>query len=167
MIHAFFQTSFHSLLSTDIASQDFEVSLPPQGQEGDFAIACFSLAKKIGKNPADTASLLAEGLVSSEMIDSARAVGPFLNVSMSQAFFTQAIRDYTLPTYTPRDETIIVDYNQPNIGKPLHIAHLCTPSFGQPAINLLRYMGYTVYGDMHQGDWGGIFGKLIVAWEKW
>lgn len=26
-------------------------------------------------------------------------------------------------------------------------------------------MGYKVIGDMHQGDWGGIFGKLIVGWK--
>ena len=75
---------------------------------------------------------------------------------------------YVLPFYTGNeDKTVVVDYNQPNIGKPLHIGHLCTPSFGQSAINLLRYQGYRVYGDMHQGDWGSIFGKLITAWKKY
>ncbi len=52
-----------------------------------------------------------------------------------------------------------------NIGKPLHIGHLCTPLFGQATINMLRLMGYTVIADMHQGDWGGIFGKLITGWK--
>jgi len=52
-----------------------------------------------------------------------------------------------------------------NIGKPLHIGHLCTPLFGQATINMLRLLGYTVIADMHQGDWGGIFGKLITGWK--
>lgn len=52
-----------------------------------------------------------------------------------------------------------------NIGKPLHIGHLCTPLFGQATINLLRTTGYEVTADMHQGDWGGIFGKLITGWK--
>ena len=26
-------------------------------------------------------------------------------------------------------------------------------------------MGYDVTADMHQGDWGGIFGKLITGWK--
>ncbi|MEI6711811.1 MAG: arginine--tRNA ligase [bacterium] len=72
---------------------------------------------------------------------------------------------WKLPVWEKRNETVIVDYMGANIGKPLHIGHLCTPLFGQATINMLRLMGYMVIADMHQGDWGGIFGKLITGWK--
>ncbi len=65
------------------------------------------------------------------------------------------------------NETIVVDYIGLNVGKPFHIAHLCTPSIGQALINLHRYLGYSVIGDNHLGDWGGLFGKLIAGYKKY
>lgn len=64
-----------------------------------------------------------------------------------------------------KNETIIVDYIGANVGKPLHIGHICTPSIGQVICNVYRHLGYDVIGDSHFGDWGGIFGKLITAWK--
>jgi len=64
------------------------------------------------------------------------------------------------------NQTIVVDYIGANIGKPLHIWHLCTPSIGQVIINIYRYLGYTVFGDTHVWDWG-LFGKLIAAHKRY
>lgn len=64
-------------------------------------------------------------------------------------------------------ETIVVDYIGMNVGKPPHIGHICTPLLGQSIINALRYAGYTVIGDSHLGDWGSLFGKLIVGYKKY
>lgn len=54
-----------------------------------------------------------------------------------------------------------------NVGKPPHIGHICTPLLGQAMINMLRFMGYHVIGDSHLGDWGSLFGKLIVGYKKY
>ena len=62
-------------------------------------------------------------------------------------------------------KTIVVDYIGANAGKPLHIGHLCTPSVGQTICNIYNHLGYRVIGDSHFGDWGGIFGKLIVLYK--
>jgi len=48
----------------------------------------------------------------------------------------------------------VVDYVGVNVGKPLHIGHLCAPSIGQAIINSYRHRGFRVIGDIHQGDWG-------------
>ena len=64
-----------------------------------------------------------------------------------------------------KNETVVVDYIGANAGKPLHIGHICTPSVGQTIINIHEYLGYDVIGDSHFGDWGGIFGKLILIYK--
>ncbi len=64
------------------------------------------------------------------------------------------------------NKTIVVDYIGANAGKPMHIGHICTPSIGQVICNTYRHLGYTVIGDSHYGDWGGIFGKLIAAGKR-
>jgi len=64
-----------------------------------------------------------------------------------------------------RGETIVVDYIGANAGKPLHIAHICTPSIGQTIVNVHEHLGYNVIGDSHFCDWGGIFGKIIWAYK--
>lgn len=76
-----------------------------------------------------------------------------MNLFLTDSIYIEETLQWQLPTFTKRDETVIVDYMGANIGKPLHIGHLCTPLFGQATINLLRFMGYTVIADMHQGDW--------------
>jgi arginyl-tRNA synthetase len=88
-----------------------------------------------------------------------------VNLFLVDAVYVEETSKWQFPIWEKRDETVIVDYMGANIGKPLHIGHLCTPLFGQATINMLRLMGYTVFADMHQGDWGGIFGKLITGWK--
>jgi arginyl-tRNA synthetase len=91
--------------------------------------------------------------------------GGFVNLFVTDEFYAQELSVWKFPTWEKNNEKIIIDYMGANIGKPLHIGHLCTPLFGQATINLLRTMGYDVTADMHQGDWGGIFGKLITGWK--
>ncbi len=61
----------------------------------------------------------------------------------------------------------MIDYIGANVGKPLHIGHMCTPNQGQVFVNLFRKLGYQVIADSHLGDWGIIFGKLILAYKNY
>lgn len=65
------------------------------------------------------------------------------------------------------DDIVCIDFIGVNVGKPGHIGHLCTPTHGQTYANLMRYRGAKVIRDSHFGDWGGIFGKLIVAYHRY
>ena len=63
--------------------------------------------------------------------------------------------------------TILVEYGQENIAKPMTVGHLRSNIIGQSLVNIFEFLGEKVVSDNHLGDWGTQFGKLIVAYKKW
>lgn len=64
-------------------------------------------------------------------------------------------------------QTILVEYSQPNIAKPMHFGHLRTTVIGESLKRLLRAVGAQALGINHLGDWGSQFGKLLAAYKRW
>jgi arginyl-tRNA synthetase len=54
-----------------------------------------------------------------------------------------------------------------NVGKPLHIWHLCPTSTGQAIVNVHKYLWWDIIVDNHMWDWWSLFGKLIVWYQKY
>ena len=152
-------------MQKDGTSDMFQISLPPDRKFGDICINIFPAVKITKMPPAQLAEEVLNFMRNEPYVTDGNIQGGFVNLFVTDGFYTTELAAWKLPTWGKKDETIIVDYMGANIGKPLHIGHLCTPLFGQASINFLRTMGYTVIADMHQGDWGGIFGKLITGWK--
>lgn len=100
--------------------------------------------------------------------------GPgFINITLKYNLILQYIntlsKDPQLGFEKPiKSEKIIIDYGGQNIAKPMHVGHLRSSVIGQSLKDLLRFMGHTVLGDIHMGDWGTQMGMLIIAiQEKW
>lgn len=145
--------------------ESFQFTLPPDRKFGDVCINIFPAVKAAKCPPAVLAEEVLASMRNESFVTDGNIQGGFVNLFVTDEFYFRELTTWKLPEFSAKNETIIVDYMGANIGKPLHIAHLCTPLFGQATINLLRKMGYTVTADMHQGDWGGIFGKLITGWK--
>lgn len=157
----------------DVELWDIKLEFPPKKELWDFAFGCFVLSKDLKKNPAMIASELVELLQEEELIESASAAGPYLNLKISKQIFVDALKsiyeniDTFLAPNIGNNEKIVIDYIGANVGKPLHIGHMCTPNIGQAMINLYKHLGYNVISDSHIWDWGIIFGKLITAYKLW
>lgn len=157
--------------------EDIKLETPPKKDMWDISFGCFLLARELKKSPQDIAKLLVEVMSNDPKktleIEKISAMGPYINFYLSTESyieeFTSLIAWENL--YWDREqnakETIYIDYIGANVGKPLHIWHMCTPSQWQVFINLFKKKWYTVISDSHLGDWGIIFGKLIVAYEKY
>jgi arginyl-tRNA synthetase len=150
------------------------LEVPPDPKMGDLALPCFTLAKKLRKSPAEIASLAAERFVLPEGVASARAVGPYLNVSFDPgAYASEVLGDISREgdRYGCSDNgdgrTVVVDYSSPNIAKTFHIGHLRSTSIGNALANLYRANGWKVVRVNHLGDWGTQFGNLFIAHSKW
>jgi len=58
-------------------------------------------------------------------------------------------------------KTVIVDYGGANVAKPLHVGHLRAAVIGEAIKRMGRFVGHTVIGDVHLGDWGLQMGLII------
>lgn len=143
----------------------FSITVPPDKKMGDICLNIFGAVKQLKTSPQTLGASLAEYFTQQDCITDVQVLWGFVNLFLTDEIYIEETSKWKLPVWEKRNETVIVDYMGANIGKPLHIGHLCTPLFGQATINMLRLMGYTVIADMHQGDWGGIFGKLITGWK--
>ncbi len=59
-----------------------------------------------------------------------------------------------------------MDYGGANVAKPLHVGHLRSAIIGESVKRICRYMGDTVIGDAHLGDWGLQIGLVIREVQK-
>lgn len=157
----------------NVELDEIKLEFPPKKDMWDFAFGCFVLSKDTRKNPAIIANELVELLKNNELIEELNAAGPYLNLKISKQIFVWALKnmfenkqDFLAPNIW-NNEKIIIDYIGANVGKPLHIGHICTPIQWQVMINLYNKLGYDVISDSHIWDWGIIFWKLITAYKLW
>ena len=161
---------------TDLTPQEVEAALeiPHDPKLGEYAFPCFPLARRLKKSPQIIASDLAEHPWSSEYLERAESVGPYLNFYVRRSFLFKTLLPQILregPVYGTLKEgegkTVLVDYSAPNIAKPFSVGHLRSTVIGNALCRLYRALGYKVVGINHLGDWGTQFGKLIVAYRRW
>lgn len=128
------------------------------------AMAC---AKAAHKAPFMIADEIQAVLIKNEMFEKVESVKPgFLNMDISNEFLGKYVLEMSgsehfgcEPVKNPR--TIVIDYGGANVAKPLHVGHLRPAIIGEAIKRMLKYMGNTVYGDTHLGDWGYQIGLLI------
>jgi len=124
-------------------------------------------AKAYKKKPIDIANEVVEKLKGSRMFSEANAVMPgFINLRLNPEYLAEYVNELAAdPKYglteAAAPETIIVDYGGANVAKPLHVGHLRSAVIGESLKRIGRYMGHTVIGDVHLGDWGLQMGLII------
>lgn len=147
---------------------DYSLARTPDARFGDLACnAAMLLAKKLAKNPRELAAELAAVFESDAFIARVEVAGPgFLNFFLQDgAILAAAADNFALPVIQPK--TVLIEYGQENIAKPMSVGHLRSNIIGKSLVNIFGFLGHRVITDNHLGDWGTQFGKLIVAYKKW
>ena len=106
------------------------------------------------------------------MFSQVDAVAPgFLNLKVKEAFVGDYLNEMRgsekfglEPVAHPK--TIMIDYGGPNVAKPLHVGHLRSAIIGESIKRMGRYVGHTMIGDVHLGDWGLQMGLIITELHK-
>lgn len=143
-------------------------------KHGDYQInGILPLSKQLKQNPRALAESVVRELAGEEAIASADVAGPgFINLTLSDAWLSRVLAVQVLDL--ARDgvpeselrERVVVDFSGPNIAKQMHVGHLRSTIIGDAIVRLLRFVGHTVTGDNHLGDWGTQFGLLIVGMRE-
>jgi arginyl-tRNA synthetase len=136
--------------------------------QANFAMA---LGKVLGKKPAEVAKEIVDATPTDGVIETPTVAGPgFINLKLSDAWIAEQVQKIAADdrlgvakATTPK--TFVIDLSGPNVAKPLHVGHLRSTIIGDALVRLLRFLGHTVVGDNHLGDWGTQFGILIYGYK--
>lgn len=125
-------------------------------------------AKEYKKAPIAIATEVCEQLQGQAMFESVVACPPgFLNIILSGDFLADYVNHMAQDERMGVDQvdspkTIMIDYGGPNVAKPLHVGHLRSAIIGESIKRIGRFMGDTMIGDVHLGDWGLQMGLIIT-----
>ena len=164
-----------TILQEKFSLSDADVSWerPQDASHGDIATpVALQVAKKVGKNPREIATILADALSTQNDVAKVEVAGPgYINVWLTPEALIASLDTVRTACVAKvkreKEAPVIIEYSQPNIAKPLGIHHILSTVIGQSLTNISRHLGYNTVSINHVGDWGTQFGKLAVALEKW
>ena len=129
-------------------------------------------AKQYRKSPLLIAKEVTDHIPENEMIDSLEVVAPgFININLKDTFLMKYVQEIYFDKYmgvpqTEHQETIVLDYGNPNVAKPLHVGHLRSVIIGEALKRIITATGRTAIGDVHLGDWGLPMGLVLAELEE-
>ena len=147
-----------------------EVALAQRPEFGDFQCnGALAAARPYQQKPRQIAEAVVQQLTGHPLLREVSLAGAgFINLRLADGFIASQVQQMAadperlgVPT-AASPQTIIVDYGGANVAKPLHVGHLRTAVIGESIKRLCRFLGHTVWGDIHMGDWGLQMGQIIV-----
>ena len=149
------------------------VKAAANAEHGDYqANFAMAMAKAAGQKPQDLAKKIIDSLPANDLIASTTVAGPgFINIRLQDAYLAGQVQKMAADerlgvNKISAPKTFVIDYSGPNVAKPLHVGHLRSTIIGDALVRLLRFLGHTVIGDNHLGDWGTQFGILIYGYKN-
>ena len=143
----------------------------PAGQEGDFTINCFKIAKFCG-GPNGAVAAVTEFLEKHEDIAKVAAVKAFVNITLTPAaLFAAGAADVesllarvTRPA--ERRRRVLIEFSAPNTNKPQHLGHVRNNTLGMTMGSLLKRIGHDVIEINLVNDRGIHICKSMLAYER-
>lgn len=139
-----------------------EVALTrPDPQFGDYATnIALQLAKKAGKNPREIAEQIA-GELKKDSVEASVAGPGFINIRLSDTALLEAVN--STPSAGRGGEKVVIETNNPNPFKAMHIGHAFNAILADTIANLLQADDAEVHRVSYHGDVGAHVGKSMWA----
>ena len=150
-----------------------ELTTPPKSEMGDFAFACFDIAKEWGVNPADAALKIKSEILKRDVVHSGQAeiinkvenFGPYVNFFVDGPWLAQLVFAGINEEYGKLNigekKQVLVEYGCPNPLKAFHLGHLRNLISGESVARILDNVGYEVVRVNYQGDIGMHVAKAL------
>lgn len=147
---------------------DVEIRLTrPDAEFGDYTTnVALQLASKLEKPPREIAELIAKGLRETNEFSEVQVAGPgFINICLSDAATLGLLKKE--PRLSRADQTVVIETNNPNPFKAMHIGHAFNAVLGDTIANLLAVSGARVQRVSYHGDVGLHVGKSMYSLLKY
>jgi arginyl-tRNA synthetase len=143
---------------------EVEVKLTrPDPQFGDYATnVALQIAGEVGKNPRQIAVELMEQLQASREFGKITIAGPgFLNITLGSKDLLAQLQ--TTPPKEREGQTVVIETNNPNPFKAMHIGHAFNAILADTIANLIETDGAHTYRVSYHGDVGLHVGKSMYS----
>ncbi len=148
-------------------SIDTEVMLSrPDAVFGDFSTnVAMQLAKQLNKNPKLIADEIIEYIKSAPELKSVSVAEPgFINLQVSDEILLSFIKlDYSNHNFEKPQSKIVIETNNPNPFKAMHIGHAFNAIIADAIANLLQVSGAEVHRVSYHGNVGTHVGKSMYS----
>lgn len=157
------ETALRELIKTQFDTVIDPVVTRPDASFGDFATnVAMQLAPKVGKNPREIAQVIVDGLKARPHIAAAEVAGPgFINIVLADDALVAGARLPFLTMY--QGQSVVIETNNPNPFKDLHIGHAYNCIVADTVANLLEAGDADVHRVSYHGDVGLHVGKSMWA----
>ena len=149
------------------------LEIPPDSSMGDYALACFPLAKILKKNPKQIAEDLAKELKKPDFVEEIKAVNGYVNFFIKTDAFVKAIIEKIEKekkefgkSKVGKENNVMVEFSAPNTNKPMHLGHIRTNLLGDCLCNLFDFQGYKSIRANLVNDRGIHICKSMLAYQK-
>lgn len=135
----------------------------PDAEFGDYATnVALQLAGQIGKNPREIAELVVQKLLETNEFSDVQVAGPgFINLTLADSALLGLVKKEPIPSRA--GQTVVIETNNPNPFKAMHIGHGYNAILGDTMANLLAVDGAKVHRVSYHGDVGAHVGKSMWA----
>ncbi len=153
---------------TQILKSEFDLDVTPtltrpEPQFGDYTTnVALQIAGRVRQNPRAVAEKIAEKLAETGEYEAVEVAGPgFLNITLKPAALLDVTRKEPIPGRA--GQTVVIETNNPNPFKAMHIGHAYNAILGDTIANLLAVDGAKTYRVSYHGDVGLHVGKSMYS----
>lgn len=159
-----------NLLAIAGVKGEMQLTIPPNPEMGDFAFACFSIAKELKMNPAEAAKTIESKIKNQKLktIDKAQAMGPYVNFYLNPGKVAETIlkqigkqKDKYGDNKSGKGKKVLIEYPSNNTHKEFHIGHFRNVAIGNTLVHLYEKNGYKVYPVNYLNDFGNHVAKCL------
>ena len=160
--------SVEKALTRALLNSEKQLGNPPKSSMGDIAFGCFIIGKNDKKSPQLVAQELARKIKPDLIIEKVVAQGPYVNFFISANVYQKELKSINKEKgnygkgRAEKNETIMVEFGQPNTHKAFHVGHLKSAISGLGIVKLLENEGHKVIKTNYYGDIG-----MHVAKSTW
>ncbi|OGH92334.1 MAG: arginine--tRNA ligase [Candidatus Magasanikbacteria bacterium RIFOXYD2_FULL_39_9] len=163
----------YNLLNKAGVSGEIELTTPPNPEMGDFAFACFNVAKEWKMSPVEAAKTIESKIKKSNLVDKVQVMGPYVNFYLNPGQVAELVIKDVLKkgkkygiNNSGKGKKVLIEYPSNNTHKEFHIGHLRNVCIGNSLVQLYEQNGYKVYPVNYLNDFGNHVAKCLWGLQK-